>query len=181
MLLLVGALYGSTAAAEGAVAIHSFEAYATDTQAGGHPDVVIKWETDTHTSPQLSDPALSNDVRDITIDLPAGVVGNPHAYPKCLAADFVLNSCPTDSQIGIFRPSVCVGTGLPGQTFCYTGSELSVPVFNLLPEPDQAGLTGFTTPVFNSPVYTTLSARTGDDYGLRAKTRGLQHVLPVAQ
>ena len=56
---------------------------------------------------------------------------------------------------------------------------LSDPCFNLEPRPNQAGLIGWLTPLFNTPVYHVLSARTGTDYGLDVLTDGIEQILPI--
>ncbi len=158
---------GSAGAALGDGAeINEFEAYPTNTQAGGHPDVVVRYSVDTRTDPPLDHPCKCNEAKDIIIDVPAGVIGNPHAYPQCRALDFAISDCPVDAQIGAVLPD----TG---------GDALTSAIFNLTPNPDQAGLVGFKTPIFDTPVYIELSARTGSDYGLRSNTRNIQRLITI--
>jgi hypothetical protein len=176
-MLLAGLLAGLAMAlsplSASAYEIRSFTVTPSTTQAGGHPNLVTHFDIENHLDPQLpDDPGGSNDARDIVVDLPAGVIGNPHAYPTCTASEFALSLCPTDSQIGIAQPTSCLGPG-----FCI---ELPLPLYNLEPRTDQAGLLGFKVILFNSPIYTEITARTDSDYGLRASTLGLQHVLPLA-
>jgi hypothetical protein len=159
--------------------IHKFNAYPTDTQAGGHPDLWIEFNIDNRYNPQLKDPedptkllpCACNDAKDIVINLPAGFTGNPHSTPQCNAKQFAFSECPVDSQIGVTAPQGCIGSDL-----CVQGK---TPVFNLIPPPGHAGLTGFRALLLDAPVYTFLTARTGSDYGLRASVLGTERVFPV--
>ena len=54
------------------------------------------------------------------------------------------------------------------------------PLYNMVPNSDQAGLLAFRAGEGLGPVYTELSARTGSDYGLRAVTAGLSRFVPPA-
>jgi hypothetical protein len=189
LALLITCLLGSAVLLAGAasaradfgdgVAIHNFEAYPTTTQAGGHPDLWIEFDIENRYFPQLRDPedpekflpCACNDAKDITVNLPGGFIGNPHATPQCNAKQFAFDECPIDSQIGVATPAGCLGAAI-----CSANPE---PVNNLVPPPGVAGLIGFKVVIFNSPVYTELTARTGSDYGLRATVKGVQRTLPV--
>jgi hypothetical protein len=150
--------------------INQFEAYPSTTQAGGHPDLYIEFDIDNRYSPVLDHPCQCNDAKDLIFNFPAGFIGNPHAAVRCTAAEFAFNDCPMDAQIGVATPAGCLGG------FC---APLPQALYNLVPESGQAGLIGFRVPIFDTPVYTELTARTGGDYGLRASVLGLQHLLPI--
>jgi hypothetical protein len=74
------------------------------TQAGGHPDF------STHIAfPDAADangaPFADEAVKDVTVDVPAGFVGNAAAVPHCRQEDLAsreggLANCPLDSQVG---------------------------------------------------------------------------------
>lgn len=62
------------------------------TQANGHPDVNISLKRQG---------GEGEDLKDIQLDLPAGVFANPEASnPKCSAAQFNADSCPASAQVG---------------------------------------------------------------------------------
>jgi hypothetical protein len=177
-LTLLVAMFGAgTASAE--VAIHSYEASPSTSQAGGHPNLFLEFNIDNRYSPQLKDPedpekllpCACNDAKDIIVNLPAGFIGNPHATPQCNAKEFAFNECTIDSQVGMSNPSGCLGAEI-----CASNPE---PIYNLIPPPGAAGLTGFKVPIFNDPLYTYLTARTGSDYGLRATVSGSERVFPI--
>src|ERR1700720_502284 len=75
------------AAAQANTPITSFSAVPTTAQAGGHPDVMVKMTFLTR-GEQPATPCDCSDAKDITVHLPAGLVGNPHALPICNAVDF---------------------------------------------------------------------------------------------
>ena len=58
-------------------------------QAGSHPDVTIHAEF-----------SGSEHVRDLTISLPPGLVGDPSSKPKCGQAAFQADNCPAASRVG---------------------------------------------------------------------------------
>ena len=61
-------------------------------KAGGHPDLKL-----TMTFPDWK----SQDVRNVDVDLPAGMIGNPKVTPICSVAEAVSPSgCPADTKIG---------------------------------------------------------------------------------
>ena len=47
------------------------------------------------------DPCDCNDAKNVTVHLPAGLIGNPHATPQCTIAQFASDQCPVDSQVGV--------------------------------------------------------------------------------
>lgn len=154
-----------------AFTIHSFSVVPTSTQAGGHPDVDVHFTNET--SFDEGTVSGSNDPRDIVVHLPTGLIGNPHAAPICTPAEFATDKCNPDSQIGVAIPTACLGPG-----FCLT---FETPLYDIEPQPNQAGLLGFKTLLFDTPVYTVLSSRTGSDYGLDASVLEVEHVLPLPE
>jgi hypothetical protein len=178
LMLALGVSPANAAIGDG-VGIYKFQAVPSTTQAGGHPDLSLEFEIENRYDPQLKDsedptkfePCACNDARDIIVNLPAGFIGNPSATPQCNAKEFAFDECPIDSQVGVATASGCLGA-----TIC---SAVPNPTTNLIPPPTAAGLTGFKIPIFNAPVYTYLTARTGSDYGLRASVIGTERIFPV--
>lgn len=185
VLTLIGAGKANAAMGDG-VEIFSFSATPSTTQAGGHPNLTIEFDVENHNTVVLKDPddptkfhpCFCNEPKDIIIDLPAGFIGNPSATPQCNAQQFAFDDCPIDSQVGYTFATPCLEPGFSPPGGC-TGIGFPNPVYNLVPPPGVAGLTGWKLALFNAPVYTSLTARTGSDYGLRASTLGLERVLPV--
>jgi hypothetical protein len=73
------------------------------TQAGGHPyelTSVIEFNTleDTVTHRQ----ELVQEAKDVAVDLPAGLIGNPRATPRCAPEAFLHSECPGATQVGTY-------------------------------------------------------------------------------
>ncbi|MFA4928968.1 MAG: hypothetical protein WC558_10650 [Patulibacter sp.] len=109
--LAVGAVAGSAQAATE----YDFESLAVDavklngstetpfTQASGHPDLLRVAFRFTARGTTAPDVAAIEEMRDLEIELPDGVQGNPMATPRCSlasAAQVGLNHCPAASVIG---------------------------------------------------------------------------------
>lgn len=82
-------------------------------QAGTHPDFTVDFELNTEAGD-----VLPETTREISIELPPGLLGNPNAVPKCSAAQLVgtdtldktnKTGCPQDSQVGITEALVSKG------------------------------------------------------------------------
>ncbi|HEX5308636.1 MAG TPA: hypothetical protein VFW38_06095 [Solirubrobacteraceae bacterium] len=74
------------------------------------------------------------ELRDVLIDLPKGMSGDPLAVPRCTRQDFegARPKCSPDTQVGIIHPNI-PGTG-----------QLSGPIYNLVPPPGMAAQLGFS-------------------------------------
>jgi hypothetical protein len=133
-----------------------------DTQAGSHP-FQLTATLDLNKTLEggvMSTPAL---VRDLQFNLPAGLVGNPNAIAQCTSAEFSdriepgYNACPLDTVIGVSKVFL--------QTiFSPEPLEVTVPLFNLVPEPGEPARFGFEA--VNVPVILDTAVRTGGDYGV---------------
>ena len=157
-----------------AIDIHEFKAEPSFTQAGGHADLKVEYAGETRWNPDIPNLCKCNDPRDVTVSLPTGFIGNPHATPQCKAADFARNTCPADSQIGTLGALVAIA---PGFALNFLGE----PLYNLQPRSNQAGLLGsvFLPGLFNVAFYIQLGARTDSDYGLDSAALGIERQFSV--
>src|SRR5271168_992831 len=101
-----------------------------DTQAGSHP---YEMATNvTFNSGRIryglhKQTESSGEVKDVHLDLPAGLVGNVTATPQCPRSDFYAHTvhfetdCPPDTQVGVVR------------AFLATYLEVELPIYNLVP------------------------------------------------
>jgi hypothetical protein len=120
-------------------------------RAGSHPyefEIGIEMNQDSEGIPEGT-------LREIFVDLPAGVVGNPLAVPRCSGADFEgqLPQCPPNTQIGVARIKVAD-----------LEQTVLAPVYNLTPPlgvPASVGLS-----VINENSFQEASLRP-TDYGVR--------------
>jgi hypothetical protein len=163
-LLASLAFAGSASAAPTGAPIKEFEQSVSSTQAGGHPDLYLRFKVGTRYDPY--EKCGCNQVKNVLDRLPAGFIGNPHAVPECTGEQFQLDECPADSQVGMANPSVAVGSGCCFQTGW-------TPIYNLIPQPGQAGLLGWKAFLFSFPIYIVLNGRTGSDYGMDAEVKGI--------
>lgn len=162
-------LTATVAAAAGAQAdpanygIDSLSASLSDTQAGAHADfttdVVLKTEN-------FELPALT---RDVSVELPQGLLANPKAVQECSAERFVgtnveeksgATGCPQDSQVGVTH--IVFSNEHEG-----TASFVE-PVFNLAPRPGEPARLGFIALQYPILIDTELRP----DYGVTATVKG---------
>ena len=149
--------------------IYSFAVSPSTTQAGGHPNLSIRFTLGSRTENPPGGCGCE-DAKTIVVKTPPGLIGNPHATPQCTISDFSGSSCPVDSQVGL------VFVRLAGLE---AGHGFFAAVYNLEPFPGTAGLLAFDVPLFEFPIFLTQNSRTESDYGLTTTTAGISHLLPL--
>jgi hypothetical protein len=154
--------------------IYEFGVEPSTTKAGGHPDIrTLVWVGNRFTQHIPAPSCDCQDPKDVSIEMPTGVIGDPHAAPKCSAADFANLVCGPDTQIG--SAVISLNAEKPGTSgFGVMG------VYNLEPHPGQAGLLAFNVPLVKVPIYIAINSRTEGDYGLEATVTNITHLLPLA-
>lgn len=150
--------------AHAALGIASASAAPTNPAAGAHSDFAIG----------LAFSDAGDDVKNLQIDLPAGVIGNPATTPRCTQAQLGADLCPPAAQVG----SITVTAGALGLTIPAEGT-----VYNVDPNPgDPAKLGIVVRPligllgkiVLESPI----SVRDGaGDYGLTSTIVNMPRTL----
>ncbi len=140
----------------------TYSASLSSAQAGGHGDLALGFQLNTHPDPVAG--ALPDDnLRSVTFNLPPGVVGNPHATPQCRPTFILQNRfCPLETQVGLVRYT------LAGFPLGYT------PLYNMVP-PDNAPaeLAFVNIRVLTLPIHVKVSVRTGADYGITSSIPAL--------
>jgi hypothetical protein len=143
-----------------------------DTQAGSHPFQLTSTLTFNTKAqpvfnyfhgemvPEAQPVALTKDLR---VNLPPGLVGNPTPLPKCSLSVFVRLSgttpCPDDTVVGVASSIV---TNIRPEPYVPYGVDR--PVYSIEPAVGEPARFGFTTPL--GPVVIDTSVRTGTDYGV---------------
>ena len=122
----------------------------TDFQAGSHPYQT----TLSFTMNQDAEEQPEGVLRDLIVNLPAGLIGNPTALPRCPGAAFegVLPHCSGDTQIGVV--SIHISGGIEAES----------PVYNLTPPNGVAASIG--TSLANNNSFQEASLRSDGDYGI---------------
>jgi len=151
----------------------------TFTQAGGHPDGVVT-EINLKTVPNpihdenfglpISD---ESPLRNATVEVPPGFLGDPTAVPRCTLAELVADGttkteCPDSSQIGVVLNEFNLnGLHQPNRTALY----------NLDPEPGQPALFGFKVTL--AVVILVPKVRSDGDYGFDVIASNIDQSVPV--
>jgi hypothetical protein len=131
-----------------------------DTQAGSHPFQLTTVIAFKQTANAGEPPAA---VKDLHINLPPGLIGNPTPFPQCTTAKFATqvnelqDTCPDDTAVGVASVTIA----LQKSTAPYVWS---VPVFALVPSVGEPARFGFD--VLGALIYLDTSIRTGGDYGV---------------
>jgi hypothetical protein len=133
-----------------------------DTRAGSHPFQLTTRLALDQTADLGSPPAQ---VKDLGIELPAGLVGNATAAAQCTEAQFLTvdygnssDGCPADTAVGVVSVDAELGREGGGLRV------LTVPVFNLVPAQGEPARFGYY--LIRVPILLDTYVRTGEDYGV---------------
>jgi hypothetical protein len=160
-------------------------------QAGGHPYAIsTEVELNHHTDTDPGDPfgelggetqVPDEDTRNIVVELPPGLVGNPAGLPRCSPAQLAGGgpgnpggfgqqpSCPVDSQVGV----VTLRTNIENPAHFLWGG--TFPVYNLTAPADVPARFGFQ--VMGNPIMLDAAVRSNADYGLTFTARNIPQAL----
>jgi hypothetical protein len=155
------------------------EGGATSTQAGVHP-----FQLTTVLSMNTSEAAASfhqqqpaGMVKDVTVQLPPGLIGNPTPFAQCSDAQFTTQelptlhtSCEAKAAVGV----VLLTYNVPGAEQFNTRT---VPVFNLKPLVGEPARFGFEN--VGRRIYIDTSVRSGGDYGVTATVSNITQIAGV--
>jgi hypothetical protein len=136
-----------------------------DTQAGSHPyALTVNFQLNMDEAGHSE----GGELRDVIVDLPPGLIGNPQAVPRCPRQKFEGGTpqCPFETQVGVLKGTV------PGFGTA-TG-----PIYNLEPPPGVAAQLGFSLFGFNALLNGLV--RTEDGYGLSTSNPNVPINLTVA-
>jgi hypothetical protein len=197
LALIAGALLLEPIAAQAAYGIESFDVQQASTapasgdeadlaasggayhQAGGHPySIVTHIEWNNHPENQTGLPLPDGDIKDTYVELPAGLVGNPSAFPRCTPIELVGNflekgplgfhsECPTDSQVGLVH-------------LYFSGREAQagiLPLFNMTAPTGAAARFGFD--VAGTLIYFDGSTSAANGYRITVGTHDAQQALRI--
>jgi hypothetical protein len=151
-----------------------------DTQAASHPYElteslafnVSSRETPSQHNRGAESPLANASPKDIEVELPPGLVGDPNAAPRCSQQAFLeaeeLN-CPLDTQVGTVKPYFY---GLfPSAVF---------PLYNLVPPPGQPAELAFSVGgVGHVPIFLHLQVRSDGHYAVTASLNNIPETGPL--
>jgi hypothetical protein len=126
--IAITSLLVAAPAANAAFGLNGLAATPASTQAGANTNFTI------HLG--ITEPA--HDLKDLTIHLPPGLVGNPLATTMCTEAQLNADSCPASSQVGTVSNDVLVSVGIVDLPQTVSGK-----IYNLVPrsgEPARFGI-----------------------------------------
>ena len=152
--------------AQASQVIESFSVSSSDTEAGGHPDLGA--------SIDLENPGLPEAAKNVIVNFPVGVFGNPQAIPTCSSASFALNECAPAAQAGL----ITVRANYSGNPNYLLGT---APLYNMDARGDfETARFAFVAPTVDIPINVPINVRTGGDYGLRMTVTGITQKIPLA-
>jgi hypothetical protein len=135
------------------------------TQAGGHPYVVISSFAFNSTRTEGGTEGVDANVKDVEMQLPPGLVGNPTAVPTCTRDQLTNFQCSGASQVGVLH-------------IHEARLEYPVPIYNLVPPegtPAEFGARVNTA----ANVYIDFNVRTGAGYGFVARVANISTGIGV--
>jgi hypothetical protein len=165
LLMAVLAMGVLTAGAGASQEVLEYSVATSTTQAGGHPDIGAKL--------RLVDAGEPEVAKNLTVNLPAGIFGNPGAIFKCRADDFVLNHCSPGAQVGV----VSLIANYEGTPNVVLGS---APVYNMeTVGDDETARLSFVAPTVNVPITIPVKVRSGSDYGLALSVNSISQLIAL--
>ncbi len=108
-------------------------------------------------------------VRDLTVDLPPGFLGNPAAVGECTPAQYAVGACPLSSQVGRFDGSVYPPVGLVWN--------FSTGVFNL--SHPRGAVTDLGFEIDSNPVHIRASLDPANHYAIRTTLSDINETAPA--
>jgi hypothetical protein len=145
------------------IAPESLVASLSTRQAGAHPNFTTAFAL---AQEAVNTPAGSP--KELSFELPPGLVGNPTATPRCTVDGVLHNTCPEDTMVGLATISLTFGSGiLP------VGG---IPVYNIIPSAHEPAAFAFNAFLF--PVRLDTSVRSDGDYGVRVSAHDISEARP---
>lgn len=137
-------------------------------QAGGHADLETKMVFKTYVNPVSGEIEPDGSVRNVRVDLPAGMVGIPTVAAECTLEQLLASSCPLDSQVGTL---VAIDTN--------EGGLAPAGLFNMVPRPNAPAEFAYS---YAGALVTIVPEVRPGDYGissLSARTTQIENIYGV--
>jgi hypothetical protein len=143
-----------------------------DLQAGSHPyEFTTTFMLNMKSVPGGVEPY--EDLKDLRVELPAGLAGNPTVATKCLPSQLTEEAsvglgCPPSSQVGMIELHI---------EDVLQSLAAFIPVYNMATPADTPAVFGFQ--LLGTEAYISTSVRTGGDYGLTSSVTDASAELAV--
>jgi hypothetical protein len=108
----------------------------------------------------------TENVKDLSFDLPSGMVASAASFPQCTQEAFTGSNCPATTQVGVAKVSLT-----DGQTVN------TMPIFNMVPPPGIPAQFAYRLLLSNARI--NFHVRSGGDYGLTASLAGLSEAFGI--
>ena len=145
------------------------------TQAGGHPfGASVSFSLNTTTDPELGLMPDGGGLKNVSVKLPPGLIGNPQAMPTCPKTQRIpaLDEAVSNTDLSGYCPvTSIVGIALLKLALQGTSETWASPVFSLEPPPGVPAQFGFS--FLNNLVFLDASLRSDGDYGIDIVARNL--------
>jgi hypothetical protein len=188
--LLCALFFASSASATFGLKPGTVDASALDqngesfTQAGAHPfSVSTTFELNTMPSPRPEEAqhglevSSESPLREVKVEAPPGLAGNPTATPRCTMAEFLNTSAGTENPFSACRDSTQIGNAITHMNYFSAETHWESPIDNLVPQEGQPALFGFK--VVYVPVFAVPSLRSEGDYGFDFNVLDIDRTMPV--
>jgi hypothetical protein len=152
--------------------------------AGSHPWAIRTSFNMNGTTNESGEEAPDGDVKDVEVDLPVGLVGNPGVTPKCTLQQFTTprnkENLPPGSSYEI-SGATCAANSQVGVAELRLSEDVSesyrLGVYDLVAPPGIPAEFGFN--FFGVPIVLTASVAPGGDYGLVVNLRDVSQALDI--
>ena len=159
-------------------ALHVVNVPDTFTQAGGHPWAIVVTAIFNSERVKLNNienegnETPTGDPKDIVVDLPPGLLGDPQAVPRCSLVVVLANvACPRDTQVGVIRLRWFDGE-----------KESLAPIVNVTPEKGQSAEFGLETSSAKvTALLTGHVVRVGSSYTLRVVSSDIPNQIGLVE
>jgi len=153
--------------------VSSFLTAVSGAQAAGHPNLMTSFTLNqvTLNGEEALEDEPSAAVKDVELDLPPGMVGNPTAVPTCTANGVQRRLCPSDTAVGVVFASLSLTP--PGEARSYSGL-----VYNVVPYPSEPAAFMFQIFSYTVRLDTSLVVVDGE-YRVHVSVRDVNGVEPA--
>ena len=142
------------------------------TQAGAHPfEATNAFSLNTVPDPILGTEIPEENIKDVEVALPAGMIGNPTATPKCANADLAnsgVPACSPNAQVGV----ASLTFNLFGEV-----NQGHFPIFNMEPPAGVPAEFGFV--VVGTPIFLTARLLPDREYALAVELKSVSQGLAL--